>query len=507
MSFFRKLFQNNQQKTGQGNEIEVFPSLQKNIAYIQQWLFYTDDLKWRNIRFNGRDGVILYLESVADTKEIQAGVIKPIEQAKEGNITEIITAVDVKYERKLNAISQSLLQGSAVLLFDGIGEACLVQVVASYHRDVKEPDNEGVVRGAHGGFIENLSVNLFLVRNRLESQNLVVRYYQLGDATKTKVAVLYMQDLANPDLVKEVDHRLRSISIDTIISPGYIAELTENNPYSPFPQILFTERPDRTVAHLMEGRVAILAEGDPTALIVPVTLFAFYQTPDDFHSRWIVGSFIRVIRLASFLIAFQLPAFYIAVVSFHAEVLPANLIDTVKSSVERVPFPPILEALVMELTLELIREAGIRLPSRVGQTIGIVGGLVIGDAVVRTGLVSYPMVIVVSLTAISSFVVPSYEMSSAVRFLRFPLMAMAALFGFVGIVFGLLFIMIHLSKLESFGTAYLAPFIPLRIKDLKDTFVRLPIWFLNQRPHDPHPKRLNQERYSRGWEHDDQGEE
>jgi len=304
-------------------------------------------------------------------------------------------------------------------------------------------------------------------------------------------------------LLHDLEERLNSISTDTIISPGYVAEFIEDNPYSPFPQLLFTERPDRAVAHLMEGRIVILAEGDPSAIILPVTLFAFYQSPDDFHTRWVVGTFVRLIRLASFVIAFQLPGIYIAVVGFHPEILPSDLIITVKSSVERVPYPPLLEAVFMELTMELIREAGIRLPSRVGQTIGIVGGLVIGDAVVQTGLVSLPMVIVVALTAIASYVVPSNEMSTAIRILRFPLMVAAAMFGFIGLTIGLVFILIHLCKLESLKQPYFAPVMPLRFKDLKDTFVRFPIWKLSERPHDAKPKRYKQETVSREWDQND----
>jgi spore germination protein KA len=327
-----------------------------------------------------------------------------------------------------------------------------------------------------------------------------VRYYNVGKETKTKFAIIYMEDLANPDLIKEVDKRINSISTDTMLSPGFVQEFMEDDPWSPFPQSLNTERPDRVMSHLMEGRVVLLSEGDPTALIIPVTLFAFYQSPDDFHSRWFIGSFVRMIRFASFLLAVQLPALYIALVSYHPEVLPVDLVYSIKASLDKVPYPPILEAFLMELTLELIREAGVRLPSPVGQTIGIVGGLVIGDAAVRAGLASYTMIIVVALTSISSFVVPSNEMSTSVRIIRFPLMFLSATLGFIGIVLGIMTLLIHLTKLQSFGTPYFAPVAPMRLKDLKDTFLRLPIWKMNERPHDPHPQRMKQEDdSSRRW--------
>nr|WP_234541150.1 spore germination protein [Paenibacillus pseudetheri] len=487
--------------------MSVYSLLQENKEYVENQLFHSSDLKWRSIRFNQTEGLIVFLESLADLQKIQKEIIQPLEEKSEGNVDEVITSVEITKKSDLNEVPYALIQGNCVLLFEGIVEVFIVDVAAVNTRNISEPVNEGVIRGAHDGFIEHLMTNLYLVRKRVENPNLVVRYYQTGKATKTKLALLYMQDLANPDLVKEVDQRIGSIAMDITISPGFIAELIEDNPFSLFPQILYTERTDRAAAHLMEGRVVIIADGDPSALILPVTFFAFYQSPDDYHSRWIAGSFVRLLRFVSFIIASLIPALYIAVIGFHPEILPENLIFSVKSSIDRVPFPPIVEALIMQITLEVLREAGVRLPSRVGQTIGIVGGLVIGDSVVRAGLISYPMVIVVALTAISSFVAPSNEISTATRILGFPLMILAAMFGLIGITFGMLFILIHLCKLESFGTPYFSPVMPLRMKDMKDTFVRFPIWSLNQRPHDPHPQKYVQERNSRGWEQDDPGKE
>jgi len=505
MDLFNKLFSN--KRIGKNPPMKVFSSLEKNKEYIQNLLFHSSDLKWRSIKFNQKDGLIVFLESLCDQEKIQNEIIQPLEESKEGALEEIIACVEIAKTTDLSRLPQFIVQGNCVLLFEGKTEAFIVGVGAEYTRAISEPVNEGVIRGAHDGFIEHLTTNLYLVRKRIENPSLVVRYYQVGEVTKTKVALLYMQDLANTELIKEVDQRIRSITMDTTISPGFIAEMIEDNTFSLFPQILLTERPDRSVAHLMEGRVIILSDGDASALILPVTFFAFFQSPDDYHGRWIVGSFIRLLRLVSFIIATLVPALYIAVVAFHPEILPSNLIYTVKSTIDRVPFPPILEALIMQVTLEVLREAGVRLPSRVGQTVSIVGGLVIGESVVRAGLISYPMVIVVALTAIASFVAPSNEISIAIRILGFPLMVLASLFGLFGITFGILFILIHLCKLESFGTPYFAPLMPLRIKDLKDTLIRFPIWSLNQRPHDPHSKKLEQERFSRGWKHDDSRKE
>jgi spore germination protein KA len=254
----------------------------------------------------------------------------------------------------------------------------------------------------------------------------------------------------------------------------------------------------------MEGRVAIMVEGSPTALMAPSTFFMFYQAPDDYNMRWYTGTFVRLIRLASFIIAIGLPAFYIAVVAFHFEVIPDELIMPVKSSINEIAYPPLLEALVMVIIIELIREAGIRLPQPIGQTIGIVGGLVIGDAVVRAGLVSNLMVIVIALTAIASFVVPSNELSTSLRLLTFPLIILAGSLGFVGIIFGMMMILIHLTRLESFGTPYFAPIAPLRLKDLKDTFIRMPIYKMNNRPKDSRAIKRKAIEPSREWKKDEQ---
>ncbi|WP_107727909.1 spore germination protein [Desmospora activa] len=483
----------------------VSSDFEENVQYIEDALYQPPDLKKRNLRFNQQKGVLIYLDTLTDKKLIQSDILRPLFEVEEGKIEEIIPTVEVKQITDLNLASENLLRGKCILFLQGVKEAYAIDASAMHKRDMSEPENEGVVRGAHNGFTEQLTVNLYSLRTRLENPNLTVRYFDIGRKTKTRFALVFMRDLAAPKLVQEIEERLQSISTDTIVSIGFIADYMEDHPNSPFPQSLFTERPDRTVANLMEGRVAILGEGDPTAVILPVTFFAFYQSPDDYNNRWIVGSFIRLIRLASLVISFQLPAIYIAVVSFHPEVMPVELIYSVRTGLERIPFPPIVEAGLMELTLEVIREAGLRLPSRVGQTIGIVGGLVIGEAVVQAGLISYTMVIVIAITAISSFVVPSHEMSTTIQVIRFPLMLTAATFGFMGIMFGVIITLIHLCKIHSVNTPYIAPVAPLRIKDLKDTFVRFPLFRLNERPHDPHPQQYKQESESREWARDDQG--
>ncbi|MNH79508.1 Spore germination protein A1 [compost metagenome] len=451
-------------------------SLEKNLEYIQNALNHSHDLKKRNQNYKGTTGILIYLESTADPDLIERNIIKPLSQNEDKELEELFTSLHSTEATDLSQGAQGLVQGSSLYFLDGLSKFYILTTPAKYERSITEPENEGIIRGAHNGFIENLTVNLYLIRSQISIPGLTVRYFSIGNTAPRKAAVVYIQNLAEQEVVEKVEGRIERISLDSVMSTGFIQELLEDNPYSIFPQHLNTERPDHASSYLLDGRVAIFLDGDPTALIVPASFFAFYQTPDDYNNRWLIASFIRLIRLISFVTAFQLPAIYIATVSFHSNVLPLQLFFTVQGSLTRVPFPPFIEAMLLEIIFELLREAGLRLPSRVGQTIGIVGGLVIGDAIVKAGMVSYTMIIVVALTAISSFLIPSNEMSSAIRILRFPLMIVASLFGYIGISFGLTLLFIHLCKLESFGKPYFTPLAPLRIKGLKDTFLRFPIW-------------------------------
>ncbi|MGZ9584342.1 spore germination protein [Paenibacillus marinisediminis] len=502
MGLFNNAFNNNKRKSISKSKQStlkpqpVSPNMQENIQYLQEALFHTDDLVHLAVSIPGHTSEILYMYSMCGQTKIREEILNPIMESKNDGLDEILIAIRANKYSELEKVIDQIVKGYVVLCIEGMEECFVIEVKSSHVRNISEPSNEKIVVGSHEGFVENMSINLQLIRKHIENRNLVVKRYKLGHETKSEAVIVYLQNLANPKLIKEVDRRIQNIDADNITSTEFIEEYIEDTSFSPFPQMLHTERPDRVIGNLLEGRVALLAEGSPTALIMPVTFFAFYQSLDDYNFRSLQGSFIRLIRLFSFAIAIGLPAYYIAVVSFHFEVIPQDLLLPIKNSVEFIPYPPILEALFMELAIELLREAGIRLPGPVGQTIGIVGGLVIGDAVVKAGLVSNAMIIVVALTAIASFVVPSHEMSASVRILRFPVMLAASLFGFFGIVFSLMIILIHLCKLESFGTPYFAPVAPLRLKDWKDTIVRMPQWLLNQRSNDPAPQQLDQQQSS-----------
>lgn len=473
-----------------------------NSTYIQKRFNDTDDLKSDDVLLQKTSGIVLYLQTMADVEKIEQIIFAPLKQkGKVKNVPSYIEDIATATSEHLDEIIQFMMQGKTIFFLEGIYKAYVFDTPMENHRSPDEPDNEKTVRGSHTGFIEDLNSNIHLLRDRIKNEQLKVLYLTLGKQTKKQVAIIYMDHLANELTVKNIEERLSSISIDTIIAPGYLEECIEEQPFSPFPQNLYTERPDRVEGHLMEGRIAVMSENSTDAIILPVTFFSFFQSPDDYNNRFYAGTVFRLFRLFSFLGALMLPPFYIALVGFHFEIIPYEMVTLVKSSITGVPFPPFVEALFMAITVELIREAGIRLPSPIGETIGIVGGLIIGDAVVNAGLVSNVMVIVIALTAIMSFTITSYEMGNTVRILNLPVMIAASFFGFTGIILSLLFILIHMCKLESFGVPYLSPLSPLHVRDLKDAIVRFPIWLLNERPKSLRTKQKRSQGHSREWDH------
>jgi spore germination protein KA len=494
-------FKRRHQKASSSESSDILGSdLKENIFKIKESLGNTSDLSIRELEFNGQLISFVFLNTLVDRNVLETKVIQQLINEPGGSIINTVSIKEIHKTESFQALINGIVQGKSVMLFEHESYAFLLDTTSFQKRDITEPISEQVIRGPHDGFIENLDGNLSMIRERVKSRNLVVKMSVLGRESDTRVAVLYISTIANEELIKEVERRISYIDVDIVQSPGQLEEYIEDTSLSPFPQILNTERPDRVANNLIDGRVAVLTDCSPSALVMPITFFSFYQTPDDYNSRWYLGSFLRLIRLMSFFISLTLPAIYISIVSFHYEIIPIDLIFNVKGSLEYVPFPPLIEAMIMQFTLELLREASIRLPSPIAQTIGVVGGLVIGTAVVEANLVSNSMIVVVALTAIASFVVPISEMGTSVRLLGFPIMIAASLLGLVGIAFSLMIIVVHLCKLESFGSPYFAPFAPFRLKDFKDTIIRLPLWKMNARPTTPQPQNVERENNSRGWE-------
>ncbi|WHH57775.1 spore germination protein [Petroclostridium sp. X23] len=393
-----------------------------------------------------------------------------------------IPSTYVTEESDVNNILDQLIDGNTILLIDKVDKVLIVGSAGWKDREVSEPAAENVVRGPKDGFTENIEDNTARIRRRIKSPDLRMELLIIGTRTKTKVLIVYLEGVAREDLVSEVRNRLGRIEIDSILESGYIEELIEDDPFSPFPQLEHTERPDKVCASILEGRVAILVDTTPHVLIVPTIFFQFIQSSDDYYERFMIGTLTRFIRVVAFFISMTLPAIYIALTSFHQEMIPTTLALSIAASREGVPFPSIGEVFIMEATFEILREAGLRLPKQAGQAVSIVGGIVIGQAAVQAGIVSQAMVIVVALTGISSFAIPAFNAAASGRLIRFPLMLMASILGLPGILAGLSIIIIHLNSLRSFGVNYMEPFVSARKNEFKDILIRSPRWAMNRLP-------------------------
>ncbi|OAH54640.1 spore gernimation protein GerK [Domibacillus aminovorans] len=476
-------------------------SAAENTKQLIDLIGKSGDLKERTFSFEKAEGRLLYFETIVDSGRIEESILRPLSETDMQNVEEALTVLEREEIADPDKAIAALMQGKVLLFLEGRSICIACGVETFFLRSIMEPANEKVIRGSHDGFVESLNTNIALIRERIKHPGLMIEYVQLGQKTNTRVAIIYEKEIANPVLVEELRRRVNSIDMDMMFDPGFLEDMVEDSTLSPFPQVLQTERPDRAIANVMDGRILLFGDGSPTCIIMPVTFFALYQSPDDYNARTIPGSFYRLLRFISFFIAILLPGLYIAIVGYHFEVLPPDLILNIKGGVQTIPFPPLIEVLSMELAIEIIREAGVRLPTPIGQTIGIVGGIIISDAVVSAGFASRTTVIVVAVTAISSFVAPSAEMSTATRLIRFPLMILASLFGFYGLMFGIVALAIHLCKLESLGRPYFAPMAPFRLKDLlRDTFIKQSAWKLNTRPLDSRPIKEDAEFRSREWE-------
>ncbi|MGG1516334.1 spore germination protein [Paenibacillus oryzisoli] len=380
------------------------------------------------------------------------------------------------------ALYASILSGETVILVEGYPYGLAVNTIGGNNRAVEEPMTQSVVKGPREGFNESISTNISLIRKKIKSPNLWLETMTIGRVTQTSIGVMYINGIVNDKLIAEVNERLQRIDIDGILESGNIEELIQDETFTPFPTLYNSERPDVIAAGLLEGRVAILVDGTPFVLLAPALFVQFYQSAEDYYQRAEFATLIRILRYICFFISLLAPSLYISITTFHQELLPSSLLLSLAAQREGIPFPAFVEALIMEITFEILREAGVRLPKAVGQAVSIVGALVIGQAAVEAGLVSPGMVIIVAITAISNFVIPSFNMGISIRILRFILMLLAASFGLFGVTVGLIGIVQHLCSLRSFGVPYMAPMAPFIWADQKDTILRLPQWGLFARP-------------------------
>ena len=478
-------------------------SLDKNIHQIEQLFKECDDLIKRKFPIGENKSVwayIAYIDSMVDRQVIEQSILEPLiigvrqvlpklEEVQKSLMDFIkdggMATAEISTVQTLEDVCTAILSGDTAILLEDNAEALIISTRGWPNRGVQEPDAEGVVRGSKEGFSESLRVNTVLIRRRIRDTKLKVKQMRVGTRSKTDIAVLYLDDVVRPDILQELMQRMQDFRVDGILDSGQLEQWIEDDWKSPFPQMQVTQRPDKTASAILEGRIAIIVDNSPFVLLVPTTLNCFFQSSEDFYERWQIMSFVRIIRYGAAFLATVLPGLYIALTLYHPAMIPTNLMLSIAISRKGVPFPVIVEILIMEIAFELLREAGIRLPEPIGSTIGIVGGIIIGQAAVEANIVSPIIVIIVSLTAISSFAIPSNSLAVAFRLTKYLVILLSSIFGLYGFLLGILILLTHLSTLKSFNIPYLAPYAalpPLYQDDIKDSLLRLPSFLLTKRP-------------------------
>ncbi|HYH03657.1 MAG TPA: spore germination protein [Bacillota bacterium] len=440
----------------------------------------------------GEDGSlnVMYLKSLVTLENYQ-GLINSLAQGlfvENGQISALGMNRSFQTHSDLNLAIEKLLEGRLLIIKAGQTNVFSLDLQGWLKRPPQEPQTERLIRGPREGFVETLDDNIGMVRRWVQDTKLKVEEMRLGRRTKTRVAIMYLSDVAQPRMVNEVNRRLSAIDIDGILESGYIEQLITDRRASIFPLTQCTERSDKVAAAILEGRVALLVDKSPTSVIVPVTINEMYQSPEDYYYNFWIGSFLRLIRLLGNNLAVIFPGLYIALVAFHPEMLPTPLALSIAATSARVPLPTVAELLLLEIMVEIFREAGLRLPGAVGQTLGVVAGIVLGMSAVEAGFVSPATLVVVAITAIASFTGPNYSVGIAWRLLKFFVVIAAAFFGLYGIIVGGMLILIHAADLKSFGVSYLAPWAPLQWNELNDGAVRKPFWARRYRPETYRPQ-------------------
>ena len=485
--------------------------LERNVASLKEILGNPDDLIVRQFKTDVIEAAVCFIDELVNKDQVNEYVIKailenvdklddtlsengdPLSNSYESEVwptvvNQLVKIGEIKEIKNMREVVDALLGGNTVLFVNGCKTALYMGTKGWVTKGIADPKIESVIRGPSEALNETIVISLSMIRRRLKDHHLRLKKYKKGERSGTGVMLLYLDDIIDPQLIENIDTKLNQIKIDAVMDIGYIEELVKENQLSPFPEMQYTERPDNVVAHLLEGKFAILVDGSPNALIAPAVFTQFYTAAEDYYERSIFSSLLRIVRFIALIFSLFLPSIYIALISFHLELIPPKLAISVASSRANVPFSSILEIIFMELGALILSEASIRIPAPLGSTIGIVGALVIGNAAVSAGIVSPSVIIVVALTIIASYASPSYNASWAIRLVRYGMIGMVAFFGLYGVAISSLLLFLHLLNLKSFGVPYLSPILPFTWADIKDTWWRAPWKFMNKRPRIFRPK-------------------
>lgn len=470
--------------------------LQK-VKYIRNAFNGWDDIVIKEITIGiGIKMLVCYIDDLIDRDMLEENVIKgllvdiALTGVSESNCVEEyinrgIISADYKDVDNIDEGIAQVLTGNTLLIFEKRSSLIVVSTKGFPKRGIDKPETEIAVQGPQEAFSESLRTNTVLIRRRIRDTSLKCKQFQVGEISKTDVAIMYIEGIARAEVVMELERRIKSVAVDVVLDSGYMEQLMNKNIKTPFPMAQLTERPDKVGAELTQGRVAVIVDNSPFVILLPVVLASFYQASEDYYQGWQISSFIRIIRYIAGFLAFALPGLYIAITVYSPSILPLELVLRLAEARKSVPIPTVLEVVVMELAFEALREAGIRLPSSIGSTLGIVGGIVVGQAAVDAGLISPMVVIIISLTGICSFAIPNISLVSTYRLLKYFVIFLSAVFGMPGFVFSILTILIHLVKLSCYGVPYLYPFGGMEKtigEDLKDTIFRFPLCSMKKRP-------------------------
>lgn len=472
------------------NKPPIHPQLDQNLQQIRAALGQSPDITIRELEIGDAPGkaAVAYTDNISDKNMINRFILDTLMNApaRLSSVPErktlfdfirsnALTVGEVNVIQDWDSVILSILSGDTVIFVDGEAQAIVCGTRGGEQRSVEESSSQLVIQGPRDGFAESIGTNVALVRRRIRSSNLWLESMKLGRLTQTDVAIMYIKGIAEDSIVQEARDRLNKLKdLDSVQSPFQVEEAIQDKLLTPFPTMMSTERPDSVAANLLEGRIAIFVDGNPFVLVAPVTFSMFFQSAEDYYQRFETASAIRLLRYAALFISLFVPSIYISVITFHQEMIPTPLLFSVAAQREHVPFPAFIEAIIMEVTFEILREAGIRMPRAIGQAVSIVGAIVLGQAAVEAGIVSPVMVIVVSITGIASLATPAFTMALSIRLLRFFIMFSAAMLGLYGVVLTSIILLGHMCGLRSFNTPYMTPFGPMSLKEQKDTLLRLP---------------------------------
>jgi spore germination protein KA len=473
-------------------EIVISKNLEQNLNFIRLSLGESLDLKIHEFAFGEHDqflGALIYIDGLVNTIQITEGILKPItsnrnkyKSSEELTISEIRRSIlcsgSVVESDVFSQILDGCLSGSTIMILDSFSKALIINTELWEKRNVTEPQTESVVRGPREGFTENLQTNTTLLRRRIKSPKLKMENMIIGHKTSTNICIAYIEGVARPEIIELLRTRLNSINVDAILDSGYIEEYIEESPFSIFSTVGYSEKPDVIASKILEGRIAIISDGSPFVLTVPMLFIESFQTAEDYYVRAFYASITRLMRIFCFFIAVFAVPIFIALSTFHQELIPTTLLFTIATAREGTPFPVLFEALILVISFEILREAGLRLPRPIGQAISIVGALVMGDAAVSAGIVGAPMVITVAITAVAGFIIPSQ--ADSISILRIIMMILASVLGGFGIAIGFLGMLVQLANMTSFGVPYLGAVTLSR--NQQDSFIRAPLWMMQERP-------------------------